>query len=256
MKHFILLCDYGLDDAAATAELFLRKEKEDRVDVLPVGGNMPLEQTRRNARVLLSHLSFEEGTVRLVDTSVLSQPKERLPLIHGADGMGDVLALREGFALEEIGLNAWEKTLTGEEILISLGPCTVTRYLLQRRRFSQLWLMGGTVEQTPNFRGREFNHALDVEAFAYCTRFAHKAATMDTCFHDRFNLMEHPPRSEDPLVESLLSRYLHYAVARGADRCCVFDWVLIRALFFPERFCCEKRRDPDGNLLNVLRYLG
>ena len=158
--------------------------------------------------------------------------------------------------MEELSLGEWEKSLTGEEVLISLGPCTVTKYLLERHSFSEVWLMAGNVSHEPNFRGREFNHALDVEAFAFCTGLPHKAATLDSCRHEKLNLVKHPPQTEDPLLKALFERSLRYATARHDDRCFVYDWVLVRAMFFPECFVCEERRDPDGNRVNVLRYLG
>lgn len=256
MKRYILVCDYGLDDAAATVELFCRKAKEDRVDILPVGGNMPLEQTAKNARILLSHLGERARGVRLVDSSCLPQREERLTPIHGADGMGDCLEERPLTGVETLSLSRWEESLTGEEILISLGPLTVPAYLLKKHRFSRVLIMGGNVAEEPNFRGREFNHALDTAAFSACVSYPHEVATLDTCRHPFFNLVKSFPPTEDPLLKRLLERSLHYAALRQWDRWFVYDWVLIYALFHPEAFAVQERVDPDGNRLNVLEYLG
>ncbi len=256
MKRYILVCDYGLDDAVATVELFCRKNQEDRVDILPVGGNMPLQQTAENARALLAHLGDRAKGVCLVDTSELCQPEESLPFIHGADGMGDCLERQPLFPVPVLSLAQWEESLTGEEILISLGPLTVPKHLLQRHRFSRFLLMGGNVAEEPNFRGREFNHALDPDAFSACVKYPHEVATLDTCRHPFFNLAKGLPHTEDPLQRLLFARSLHYATARHADRCFVYDWVLIYALFHPEKFVVRERSDPDGNLLSVLEYQG
>ena len=151
MKHYILICDYGLDDAAATVELFGKKTAQDRVDILPVGGNMPLSKTAENARILLSHLGERAEGVRLVDTSCIVQPEESLPSIHGTDGMGDCLAPKPLFGVPTLSLKEWEQSLTGEEILISLGPLTLPAYLLKEHRFSRFLFMGGNVAEEPNF---------------------------------------------------------------------------------------------------------
>ena len=90
--HLIVFADYGLDDAAATVSLFRREERFDRIDLVPIGGNVPTTVSFGNCMTLLSEFPEILQKIRVVDTRHLSQPEEYLASIHGGDGMGDLLA--------------------------------------------------------------------------------------------------------------------------------------------------------------------
>lgn len=249
-KRYVLLCDYGLDDAAATAYLFSRRG-EARVDILPVGGNSPLSVAQRNAHTLLAALGNPEG-VRLVDTSCVAQPYVKLPLVHGEDGMGDLFAPALSTA-PVLPFAEWLNEDDGPYTLVSLGPCTVTRRVINGKTGAEkLLIMGGNIAETPNYEGREFNHALDIEAFNYCATLSiATVATLDSCRSPRFNLAGRAPEGED-VLSRILRRAERLATARHGDNCYVYDYIAVRSLFEPELFAVRRAVDPDGNAMNVL----
>ena len=251
--HYVLLCDYGLDDAAATAQLFACRAPSDTVDIVPVGGNVSLDRSYRNACTLLANLPHSLQGVRLVDTSALPQPGEDLPSIHGKDGMGDLFSPAPCPAcVPVVAFADWVKTIGPQDVLISLGPCTVTEKILEICPVERLYLMAGSVSHHSNWQGREFNHALDVGAFAACVKHPHRIATLDTCRHPYFNMVQRPYTGSDPLMQTLMARHLELARARHADRCYVYDWVLMCHVLGLAEFGVTQRRDPDGNCLSVL----
>ena len=94
MRRLIILSDYGLDDAVATAHVFERREQFSTIDIVTVAGNVSADTSRRNAEKLLSNLDADLSHVRIVDTAAVPQHFSQLPSIHGNDGMGDLLSLR------------------------------------------------------------------------------------------------------------------------------------------------------------------
>lgn len=251
MKKLILLCDYGLDDAVATVYIF-NSGKFDAVDIVPVGGNVPFKRAFQNAQKLTAHLDTT-AAVRIIDTSALDQSEEYLPSIHGADGMGDCLSDKT-CSVPLLSYADFLKTYQAENsVILSLGPLTVTKRLLQDGGAAELWIMGGNISEEPNFSGREFNHALDLDAFAYCTRFPHKIATLDSCRHPFFNAVQNKPKG-DKLFNTLVDASVRLANARHPDRCYIYDYVAAYALLNPQSFSAVSKTDSDGNRLSVLTF--
>ena len=187
-KKYVLMCDYGLDDAAATAFVLDNRKAGDSVDVMPIGGNSEKSVAYRNGQTLLARYEGSLDGVRVVDTREEEQPFANLPSIHGEDGMGDLFA-PETSSVPVVKFAEWMKE-TDEIVLVSLGPCTLTEKIVAAREVSLLLVMGGCVDAEPNFHGYEFNHYLDITAFNACMRFPHTAvATLDTCRVKRFNLI-------------------------------------------------------------------
>lgn len=252
-KHirYVLLCDYGLDDAAATVYLLDSRKKGDAVDILPIGGNSEKSVAYRNAHTLLANYGGDLSGVRIVDTRALVQPYAALPSVHGSDGMGDLFpAARSKVA--EISFDEWMNADIGEYVLVSLGPCTVTRLILEGKPApAHLLIMGGNVASEPNFEGREFNHALDVSAFAYSVARQHTIATLDSCRHPIFNLVV-SPQEGSALLKKLTARALELASARHPDNCYVYDLIAVRSLFERSLMTVTRAVDPDGNVLNML----
>ena len=44
-RSVAILCDYGVDDAIATLYLLENAKHFDKIDILAIGGNFPLEET-------------------------------------------------------------------------------------------------------------------------------------------------------------------------------------------------------------------
>ncbi len=252
MKKLALLCDYGLDDAVATAYLLDNADKFDVIDILPVGGNFPLDTSFNNAKRILSHYKHLKN-VRIVDTSCLPQPSESLPFIHGVDGMGDVLDDTVDFKADVLSYVDWIKTVGEEYIILSLGPCTVTADILRKVGKLPLVMMAGNISESPNFKGYEFNHALDLAAFAECVKYPHACATLDSCHHPMcdFYKME---LSGESMFCRFARRSAELARKRGEKLCAVYDLVAAFYLLNPDKFKIEKLSDKDGNEVSVLRY--
>lgn len=255
MKNsLILLCDYGLDDAAATAYLLQNAEKFEQIDILPIGGNMPLAASHRNAQRILHNFEGSTDKVRLVDTSSIPQNEEELFWIHGNDGMGDILSPEfEPFG-NCIDFDAWLDRLPPNPVLVSLGPCTVTQVILEKAGAMPLLFMAGNIAEPPNYKGYEFNHGMDAAAFAACVKYPHRIATLDTCHHPNCNFYE-IENNGSTLLHRFCQRSVELARSRKNAGSYVYDLITVTYLLQPGRFTTETLTDPFGNELTVLRYI-
>ena len=251
-KKYVLLCDYGLDDACATLLLLDSRNASDQVDILPIGGNSEVNVAYRNAHTLLANYDGDLTNVRIVDTRNEKQPFVKLVHVHGEDGMGDVLAPKQA----PVPVLTYAEWITQDDqpiILVSLGPCTMTKDILAKRKVEMLLVMGGCVAQQPNYNGYEFNHALDVEAFNESVKFNNTfVATLDSCRTPRFNYAG-KKFDESKLLGKMLNRTIALATLRHEDRCYVYDYVAVTYLLKPDTFTVTKSIDPSGNLINELK---
>ena len=249
-KIYVLMCDYGLDDAAATAFVLDKRAKGDRVDVMPIGGNSEKSVAYRNGQTLLANYEGNLDGVRVVDTRSENQPFANLPSIHGNDGMGDLFAPKVSGAAV-VPFSEWLKE-TEEIVLVSLGPCTLTERILKARKVSLLLVMGGCADAEPNFHGYEFNHYLDIPAFNACMKFPRVAvATLDTCRVPRFNLAG-KNIDGDGLTATFLKKSRELAVARHPDNCYVYDYIAVHYLF--EKAEIETKTDREGNAVRQIVF--
>jgi len=246
MSHLIIFADYGLDDAAATVSILTRAERFDYIDIVPIGGNVPVAVAYRNAFTLLAKFPEALNKIRVVDTRHISQPSEYLADIHGADGMGDLFdpAVPDG-PVVILTFEDWVSQLSGQEVILSLGPMTLVRPLMERQEHP-LVIMGGCIDTPPNFHGFEFNHCLDKEAFSFCAPQAQAVITLDTCRVSTLDLSG---------VE-VTGRGLHAQIMRAAQTmstawddagCHMWDDVAACYVLFPDRFQTTLQTDPHGN---------
>lgn len=253
-KNVALLCDYGLDDAIATVYLLMHAKQFGRIDILPIAGNFPLAASHINAQRLLSNMEVLPEHVRIVDTAAIEQNEEHLPDIHGKDGMADVLPAAFEPKVPVITYEQWIPEVDSSYVIVSLGPCTVTLDLLKRVGQLPLILMAGNIAEPPNFHGYEFNHGMDIPAFAACVKYPHVCATLDTCHVPKCDLMQLSLPTEG-LLAKLLAGCLALSRGRGEQLCCAYDLTAVVYLLHPERFCTEEAPDPDGNRITLLRYI-
>ena len=253
----ILCCDYGLDDAAATCDALAhaREDGYSEATLVAVGGNVPSGVAFKNARKLLANLPFSYPPVTVVDTTAEEQPGEYLNLIHGEDGMGDLFGENFADRVPVLPFSEWIKGLRGEYDLLSLGPMTLVPEILERGTCKKFVFMGGNIAETPNFRGYEFNHALDRSAFARVVKkYPHVAITMDTCRNARFNVQEYGVKGEG-LLFSIVNRSRELTFRSGEKGCYVWDDIAVKYLRHPDWFSLSQRTDRDGNLLTVAEYV-
>lgn len=259
-KNLALLCDYGLDDAIATAYLMNYADRFGKIDILPIGGNFPLKDAFINAKRVLTSVKndkvkVDSDKIRIVDTACLPQPEEQLWDIHGNDGMGDVLSVEYEELVDVIGYEKWLTEIDDSYIIVSLGPCTVTLDILSQKGALPVCFMCGNVSEPPNYNGYEFNHGMDVEAFSKCLKYPHVAATLDTCHNEQCNINKLDLSGDDTL-HILMRRYRELSDGRGEANCYVYDLTVAVWLVYPERFTTEVLSDKDGNVVTVLKYIG
>lgn len=254
MKKIAIFCDYGLDDAIATLYLLKYTEKFEKIDIIPIAGNFPLETTFINAKRILTHFETQPENVRLIDTSSIEQKTENIPHIHGNDGMGDILPAEYKEIVPVLDYDLWLQELDENYTLVSLGPCTVVADILKEKGSLPLILMGGNIAETPNYNGYEFNHGINPEAFTECVKHPHVIATLDTCHCDLCNLNK-IDFAVDGLLAKTVDRYLELSRSRNESICSVYDLVTVIYLLCPERFETESREDNYGNKLYVLKYI-
>ncbi len=252
-KRYVLLCDYGLDDAVATLYLLDNAQKGDRFDIMPVGGNSEVNTAYLNAQKLLASYEGDKSGVRIVDTRGVIQPWAKLPSVHGQDGMGDLIApcLSD---LPVLSFDDWLKEDNSPMTLVSLGPCTVTLKILTEKGAQELLIMGGCVDEAPNFHGYEFNHYLDIPAFNACVKYPHVVATLDSCRVPRFNYAGKRFK-ETSLLNKLINRAEEFAEKRHPDNCYIYDFIAVHWLTEPESFTVQIKTDREGNRLNELLSL-
>lgn len=251
----ILCCDYGLDDAAATVDALAHAAEDgyEGVALVAIGGNVPRTVALRNAVKLAAYLK-PTVPVEIVDTTAVVQPEEFLTTIHGNDGMGDLFPEPQ-CAVPTVPFDAFLRDLTGEYDLLSLGPMTVVPYILERGTCRNFVFMGGNIAEEPNFRGYEFNHALDRKAFsAVVGKYPHTTVTMDTCRHVLLNIQDNPPDG-DSLLHRIVRRSREMTFVSGEKGCYIWDDIAVKYLRHPDWFQTQEATDRDGNRLTVARYV-
>ena len=237
-ERLVIFADYGLDDACATVFL-LQNRNFDCIDVVPIGGNVSCEIALRNAKTLLA-AAKEDGLcvegVRIIDSTARPQAFCALPLIHGSDGLGDILTPAES-PVPVLPFDEWLSTL-GAYTMLSLGPATVPVQVLEYAPHlcaGEIVIMGGCTHEAPNYGNYEFNHGLDTEAFAKLLHYPHVCATLDTCRAPAFNA-GHTHKEGNSLFARLVNRSVVLANARHAGNCYIYDLIAAYALVYPNRF--------------------
>jgi len=250
----ILMCDYGLDDAAATADALAHAKADgyEEIQLVAVGGNVPAAVALRNARKLLAALPDAGVPVLLVDTTHEKQNEEFLKHIHGGDGMGDLFCTA-GEEIPAVPFCVWTERLCGEYCLLSLGPMTLVPRVLEGGNCRRFLFMGGNIRETPNYHGYEFNHGMDRAAFSRAVRTVHVAVTMDTC---RNPLFDNQPKAlaGGGVMRKIVNRAREMTFSSGEKGSYVWDDIAVKALRHPDWFSYRTETDCDGNILNVAYY--
>lgn len=251
-KKIVLLCDYGLDDAAATSFILEHYYYFDKIDIIPIAGNMPLDVSFNNAMRILSNLKRIPENVRIIDSSLFSQPEEYLDYIHGKDGIGDILSQKIDAAIEVTDFNNWIKSVSNDYLIVSLGPCTVAEKILQHMDLPLL-IMGGNIAESPNYKEYEFNHGMDIPAFATCVKHTHVIATLDSC-HNPYCDFYNINIDNDNLSSRFIRRSVEISKDHKEKNAYIYDLITIMYLFEPEKFIVKQCVDKDSNQLFVLYY--
>lgn len=170
----IIDCDPGVDDAVALLTAFGTPALE-LLAVTTVGGNVPVDKTARNARILRQIAGCEDVPVFMGAARPLRRDPMGAGEFHGAEGLGDMVPFEPesgcapGGAVEaiiEIVMARPEKTVS----LAVLGPLTNLALALRAEprlaeRLGPVAVMGGARSEGGNITASaEFNIWADPEA--------------------------------------------------------------------------------------------
>lgn len=256
-KKLVILSDYGLDDACATAYILENRNNFSGIDIVAIGGNTSAKNSLDNIKKLLQNYVKENGEnatdgIRLIETTALRQQVCTLPSIHGIDGMGDLFADIVQSPVPMVSFEQFLDELVAKDIILfSVGPCTITKIILDKIGECELVIMAGVIDEVPNFRDMEFNQGLDAAAYDYCVGFKHVIATLDSCRKPCFNLAGKRIKGKS-LLAKLVNRAEEFAEARHPDNCYIYDYVAAKYLIEPQLFNIVVKTDKWGNTLSNL----
>ena len=90
MKKIWVDCDPGIDDTFALAMLFEASDKVDVIGISTIFGNVDVDQTTRNARILCEAAGKDDLPVARGASFPLTVPLDTSPYVHGENGMGNM----------------------------------------------------------------------------------------------------------------------------------------------------------------------
>lgn len=173
-RPIIIDCDPGQDDAIAIFLALASPEQLQVVGITTVAGNVPLEKTQRNARIICEWA----GRPDLPVFAGCERPLLRSPVwasdVHGQEGLGGptlhapAMPLRTQHAVDYLieTLQSHSERIT----LCALGPLTNIALALAKTpgittRIREIVLMGGAVSEGGNITpSAEFNFYADPHA--------------------------------------------------------------------------------------------
>lgn len=251
-NRITVFCDYGLDDAIATLHILKNGDVFERIDIVPVGGNVSADVAYRNAHTLLAAANADKNKVRIVDTRGIPQAAADIPDVHGADGMGDLLAPKAS-NVRVVGFDGYKNEVQktpdlNNDCVLSLGPCTVP--VLLGYYPNTVVAMGGTSNEPPNYNGHEFNEGMDTDAFRTFVKLATAVATLDSCHDVSFGFEN--LAFDDELADALLKKYISMCKSRNAF-ITVYDYVAALYVTNPELFVIRRVTRKDGVTYNEIK---
>lgn len=168
----IIDCDPGHDDAFALW-LALGSDGVEVRAITAVGGNVALEHTAYNARVVLDIAGVHDVPVAAGAAGPLQRELETAEFIHGENGLGGPALPKPSFELDERDAQALMVDVlesSAEPVaIIATGPLTNIAILLRDRpdllpRIREVIWMGGSTERGNVTPYAEFNSWVDPEA--------------------------------------------------------------------------------------------
>lgn len=174
-RKIIIDCDPGQDDAVALLLAFASHDELDLLGITTVGGNVPLELTQRNARMMCDLAGKQDVPVYAGCDAPLQRRLQTAEAIHGETGINGIDVFEPETPLQpqhavdflvESLLAADEESIT----LVPTGPLTNIATAIQRApeilsRVAQIVLMGGAMREGGNRTpSAEFNILVDPHA--------------------------------------------------------------------------------------------
>ena len=175
-QTLIIDCDPGVDDAVGLLLAFASPELDLRA-VTTVGGNVPVEKTTRNARLIRQVAGREDVPVFAGAGRPLTREPAGADEFHGAEGLGDLEAVEpEAPAADGSAVDAIVRIVMEAEpksvALVVMGPMTNIALALRAEprlaeRLGPVVVMGGARSEGGNITpSAEFNIWADPDAAA------------------------------------------------------------------------------------------
>ena len=175
MKKIILDCDPGQDDAVALALAMAAKDEIEILGVTTVAGNVPLNLTQRNARIMCEMCYRPDVKVYAGAEKPMAQELVTAEHVHGKSGLDGIEIYEPSHSLEEKHAIDFiiESCLAAELnslILVPTGPLTNIGLAIDREpdilpKIKEIVLMGGARKEAGNITpSAEFNIYVDPEA--------------------------------------------------------------------------------------------
>jgi purine nucleosidase len=174
-KQIILDCDPGQDDAVALALAMAAKDEIDLLGVTTVAGNVPLNLTQRNARIMCDICHRTDIKVYAGAEKPMAQPLVTAEHVHGKSGLDGIVIYEPTTPLEEKHAVDFiiETCLAADNnsiFLVTTGPLTNIGLAIERApailsKIKEIILMGGALREGGNITpSAEFNIYVDPEA--------------------------------------------------------------------------------------------
>jgi purine nucleosidase len=174
-KQIILDCDPGQDDAVALALAMAAKDEIDLLGVTTVAGNVPLNLTQRNARIMCDICHRTDIKVYAGAEKPMVQPLVTAEHVHGKSGLDGIVIYEPTTPLEEKHAVDFiiETCLAADNnsiFLVTAGPLTNIGLAIERApailsKIKEIILMGGALREGGNITpSAEFNIYVDPEA--------------------------------------------------------------------------------------------
>jgi len=175
MKKIILDCDPGQDDAVALALAMAATNEIKLLGVTTVAGNVPLNLTQRNARIMCEMCHRPDVKVYAGAEKPLEHELVTAEHVHGKSGLDGIEIYEPSHPLEEKHAVDFiiETCLAMEDnslILVPTGPLTNIGLAIEREpailpKIEEIVLMGGALKEGGNITpSAEFNIYVDPEA--------------------------------------------------------------------------------------------
>lgn len=175
MKKIIIDTDPGQDDAVAILLALACTDRLELLGITTVAGNVPLELTTRNARIVCELAQRPDVAIYQGCDRPLAQTLVTAEHVHGKTGLdGPVLPvptmpIQDAHAVDFI-IDTLRSQASGSVTLCPLGPLTNIATALQRapdiaEHIAEIVLMGGAYFEVGNITpAAEFNIFVDPEA--------------------------------------------------------------------------------------------
>jgi inosine-uridine nucleoside N-ribohydrolase len=254
--RLILDTDPGIDDALAL--LLALASPEVRLEaVTTVSGNVPLEQTTRNALALLALTGHSEIPVAAGCAHPLLRPAVYAADVHGEHGLGRArLPEPERAPLAEHAADLLIERISaaaGAITLVAVGPLTNLALAVRRApqiatQVREVIIMGGALRVPGNVTpAAEFNIYVDPEA-AHIVLHAGwplRIVSLDTTMQvgqerAAFAPLSTPASSVGRCIGAMLDHYFEeFAPQAGHSRFHLHDPLALAAAFRPDLLCWE-----------------